>query len=270
MTMPLKVVDISSDNPHPIDWHAVKASGVVALIEKVSEGTDYVDPVAEGDIAGARAAGLLVAAYHFLHPTESAATQVSLFAAHLYGCHMAVVDSEYSVNADPTDWSMTPAQWASVASVTKGVLDGISSHVNRRMLYGSPGFTPNMMGAPWNLPWWAAAYGSRQPSGSTLWQYTDVGSCPGIQGDVDLSYFNGTEAQLAALFGCPQPPSEDHVGQRLVQDPNSGAYWLVVDDRKAGVPDPTALATLKAEGIPTVSMTEAELNELTTVQWGEI
>ena len=58
------------------------------------------------------------------------------------------------------------------------------------------------------------------------------------------------------------------MGQQLVQDPKSKGWWLVVDDQKAGVPSPTALAALQAEGIPTASMTEAELNALTTVQWG--
>ncbi|MCU1493394.1 MAG: hypothetical protein JWO62_1158 [Acidimicrobiaceae bacterium] len=65
-------------------------------------------------------------------------------------------------------------------------------------------------------------------------------------------------------------PSEDTVGRRLVQDPTSHGWWLVDEDRKVGIPNPTDLATLKAEGIPETTMSAAELAGLTTVQWGSL
>lgn len=68
----------------------------------------------------------------------------------------------------------------------------------------------------------------------------------------------------------PPPPQEDNVGQRLVQDPKSKGWWLVEDDRKAGIPDPTDLVTLQLEGIPVATMTEEELSGLTTVAWGAL
>ena len=68
----------------------------------------------------------------------------------------------------------------------------------------------------------------------------------------------------------PPTPPEDTVGRRLVQDPVNHGWWLVDEDRKCGIPTPTDLATLQAEGIPTATLTEAELAALRTVAWGEI
>ena len=62
--MPGKIIDLSSNNPHPIDFNAVKASGVTGVIVKATEGTGYTNPFYAQDMAGARAAGLDVAAYH--------------------------------------------------------------------------------------------------------------------------------------------------------------------------------------------------------------
>ena len=92
-------------------------------------------------------------------------------------------------------------------------------------------------------------------------------------------------AFVKAIEGCPpqaqgiityvrylplSPPPEDTVGRRLVQDPVNHGWWLVDEDRKCGIPTPTDLATLQAEGIPTAVLSSAELAGLTTVPWGSL
>jgi hypothetical protein len=52
----------------PIDWPAVAASGREFAFMKASESTTYVDPTYPTNDAGARAAGLVVGAYHFARP----------------------------------------------------------------------------------------------------------------------------------------------------------------------------------------------------------
>jgi GH25 family lysozyme M1 (1,4-beta-N-acetylmuramidase) len=51
-----------------------------------------------------------------------------------------------------------------------------------------------------------AHYGAASPSipagwsGWTFWQHSDAGRVPGIGGDVDLNWFNGSEAELQAFI----------------------------------------------------------------------
>jgi Glycosyl hydrolases family 25/Putative peptidoglycan binding domain len=69
--MARKFIDVSSNNHPgnaPIDWAQVKAAGVDGVFVKVTEGSNYVNPWAVRDIAGASAAGLEVATYHFARP----------------------------------------------------------------------------------------------------------------------------------------------------------------------------------------------------------
>ena len=70
----------------------------------------------------------------------------------------------------------------------------------------------------------------------------------------------------ANLFPADQ---EDILG-RLVQDPVNHGWWLVALDQKAGVPTPLALSALQAQGIPSVTMTEAQLGCFQTVSWGSL
>ena len=43
------------------------------------------------------------------------------------------------------------------------------------------------------------AHGPRRLAYWTFWQYCDTGSVPGVSGDVDLDYFNGTLTNLKSL-----------------------------------------------------------------------
>jgi hypothetical protein len=76
---------------------------------------------------------------------------------------------------------------------------------------------------------WIAAYGScpLSPdgwSGWTFWQYADNGSIPGISGDVDLDYFNGTLAQFQSFVGaatCSAPDGFYCGGDQVTGDSNT-------------------------------------------------
>ncbi len=67
-------VDVSSFQ-HPggagIDWRSVARAGYRFAFIKSTEGTYYVNPYFKSDEARAKAAGLLVAAYHFANPASS-------------------------------------------------------------------------------------------------------------------------------------------------------------------------------------------------------
>ena len=61
-----------------LDWSKVKADGISYVIAKASLGL-VVDPEYAGKVAGARAAGLTIGAYHYLWPGVDTAKAVDLF-----------------------------------------------------------------------------------------------------------------------------------------------------------------------------------------------
>lgn len=76
-----KVIDVSSWQHKPgvvIDWAEVKTAGYEGVMVKASQGKDYVNPYLKDDLDSARAAGLLVGAYHFADPSRSTADEGAL------------------------------------------------------------------------------------------------------------------------------------------------------------------------------------------------
>lgn len=65
MTNETVIIDLSHWNPEP-NWTALREGGVVGVILKATEGTDYRDDTFSDRFTGATAAGLGVATYHFL------------------------------------------------------------------------------------------------------------------------------------------------------------------------------------------------------------
>ena len=61
---PLRGIDVSH-HQGVVDWGKVAKSDVAFVILKATEGGDYVDDTFARNLAGAKAAGLVVGAYHF-------------------------------------------------------------------------------------------------------------------------------------------------------------------------------------------------------------
>lgn len=83
-TPDIDFIDVSHHNAEkglPLAFYqTVKASGVQGVVVKVSEGTGYLDPSASVNIANAKAAGMVVSAYHFARYTSVASAKAE--AAH--------------------------------------------------------------------------------------------------------------------------------------------------------------------------------------------
>jgi lysozyme len=65
--------DVSSNQPHPIDWHQVRAAGHTFAVVKATEGSGYSNPYFAQDVRAARAAGLIVWPYHWVGAGDGAA-----------------------------------------------------------------------------------------------------------------------------------------------------------------------------------------------------
>jgi lysozyme len=200
------VIDISHYENVSQDFVATTKAGIVAVILKATQGTGFVDPTFLDRAAEAKAAGLLVGAYHFLDGSSPAA-QVAHF--------LTVAVSEGDVNWLALDWEPYPSSQASVMQAATAAASVQAATGRWPVLYT----IRSMLSVPnrtlSKCPMWLAEYGTRPicPPGFSqwkLWQHTDgrVGSAvvpvPGI-GPCDRSRFAGTAAELKAWWSNPVP-----------------------------------------------------------------
>ena len=198
------VFDISHYENVSQDFVTTAQAGIAAVILKATQGTGFVDPTFLPRVAEARAAGLLVGAYHFLD-SSSPAEQVAHF--------LTVAVSEGMVNWLALDWEPYPASQASTIQAATAAASVQAATGKWPILYT----IRSMLSAPnktlSNCPLWLAEYGTRPicPPGFSawqLWQHTDgqVGSAvvpvPGV-GPCDRSKFAGTVDKLRAWWSAP-------------------------------------------------------------------
>jgi GH25 family lysozyme M1 (1,4-beta-N-acetylmuramidase) len=189
-----------------IDWTAVRAAGKKFTYIKASESTDFVDPLYATNRSRAKAAGLLVGAYHFAQPSTGAGD--------------AVAEADHYVDtATPASGDLLPvldlersgglSQTALTAWV-RAYLDRVYQRTGARaVIYCSPSFWKTYLGdTTWfavngyTVLWvahWTTGSAPTVPGGAwggnnwTFWQYTSDGTVPGISGRVDLNRYNGTD-----------------------------------------------------------------------------
>lgn len=116
-TPDIDFIDVSHHNSNsglPLAFYqTIKASGVQGVVVKVSEGTGYLDPSASVNIANAKAAGMVVSAYHFARytSTASAKAEAKAFAAKLKAVGFdAKKDGYVVVDVEATNLSSSPAK----------------------------------------------------------------------------------------------------------------------------------------------------------------
>lgn len=196
----------------PIQWPAVRSAGKYFAFIKVTEGTNYTDPSFSQNWAGAKAAGILRGAYHFFRPLQDARRQAELFCTTVAledGDLPPVLDLEVSENLKAATIIQRAELW----------LAEVESRTGRRpIIYSGVNFlNTSFQVAPGQPPAWVKDYhlwianylgpGATQPylpqgwKRWTFWQHSASGQVSGIQGNVDLDWFNGSEQELLALTG---------------------------------------------------------------------
>jgi GH25 family lysozyme M1 (1,4-beta-N-acetylmuramidase) len=197
-----------------IDWNKVRASGRTFAYAKATDGA-YLDTSFAQNYAAIKAAGLIRGASHFFHPDQDPVAQANLF--------MSTMGTLQPGDLPPAlDVEITGGLTASA------IVAGINSWITyvkaktglTPILYSAAGFLSPLgstVSTLSNYPLWAANWNVSCPTiPSTwqkwvLWQYSDAGTVPGIQGQVDLNRFNGTLADLNGLARLSssqqQPPS---------------------------------------------------------------
>lgn len=196
------VIDISHYN-QVTSFPEIQQSGIVGVIHKATEGTNWSDPTYASRKPQALSAGLLWGAYHF-GVNEDGAAQARYFLS--------------IVNPGPPDllaldFEENPSSQMTIAQAEQFVTE-IYNSTGRYPGFYSDALAGNLLGASRdsilaNCWLWRAEYAVPAPSVPptwstwTMWQYTESGSVPGIGGACDRDTFNGGAAGLAKLWGQP-------------------------------------------------------------------
>lgn len=185
-----------------IDWDAVKASGkvdgvmlkTVSTNRKLSKRADglYIDPQFERNYAECKRVGLPVGVYYYTYAVSRAGAdaELALLRQALTGKTL-----DLPVVVDVEDNKLHSLGKQALTDLVAYELGEIQSWGVYAMLYTYLSFAASRLylgGAalkPYDV--WLAAYRKDKPAAAYsygMWQYTDKGSVPGVNGNVDLSY----------------------------------------------------------------------------------
>jgi len=194
-----------------VNWSEVARSGERFTFVLATDGVSFTSPTFSAQYSGAKDAGLFRGAYHFARPDEpDAPMQANRFLDVVRYSNdgrslPAVVDMENNPNGAQC-YGLTTSQ---MISWIRGFLDTVRERTGRDgIIYTSRSFwqacTDNST-AFTSYPLWLAEYGVSQPElfGGwpyySFWQYTNTGSVPGVNGNVDRDLWNGSVDGLQRL-----------------------------------------------------------------------
>jgi len=197
----------------PIDWDAVRASGVEFATVKATRGLNVVDEYLATDLDAARTAGLAVAPYHFYTATspDTGAAQADRFIAAVQATGYTgqrAGDLPPVFDLERTDDGSGSCPVYGTVEDARAWLDKVAAAFGRTpIIYTQKSFLDDCLGSTTAFaayPLQLADY--RQsitepplPDGSstwTMWQYTEAAIPAGMRAPATADVFNGTQADL--------------------------------------------------------------------------
>lgn len=180
-----------------IDWEKVAGSGVKFAFIRIGyrtygDGVIYADSYAQANYQGAKNAGIKVGVYFFSQATNA------LEAMEEAQWTMSTIESWELDLPVVYDWEQ-PAEDARTKDVTAGQLTAYTRIFNRilqnngydTMLYFNRHHAAQRLYLHrlTDVPYWFAMYSEEMsyPHEFAIWQYSQTGKVPGIQGNVDLN-----------------------------------------------------------------------------------
>ncbi|MBR1675480.1 MAG: glycoside hydrolase family 25 protein [Eubacterium sp.] len=195
-------IDIS-EHQSAIDWKKVKAAGVDTAIVRVGyrgygeAGSLNADTMYAEHIDGANKAKIKTAAYFFSEAVnydegvEEAKYALSLIKGHEPSEKIIVIDTEYVYTDDYVRANDIDIEDRTAA--VKAFCDTVREAGYTPMIYASYGwFIRNLdLDQLYDIEFWLADYDDVDymdfPYVISGWQYSPSGSCPGVEGDVDVN-----------------------------------------------------------------------------------
>jgi lysozyme len=213
-----------SEHQGEIDWPKVYADGQRFVFIKATEGDYRHDKTFLANWVGAKSAGLLRGAYHFFRCDVDATTQADYF-----------IDFVKSTNDNgelppcldlETNEGKTKGE---IIPMVKVWLDRVEGAFGRKPIIYSGKYKlqdylsePNLDPPVWAKDYalWLAGY-TPEPvlpqgwSNWTFWQYTNEGSVNGVNGNVDMDFFNGSLESLHRFAGSTLAKTTSSTAQKL-------------------------------------------------------
>lgn len=193
-------IDLSDKNGH-IDWGLLGSSKLNFVYLKATEALDTVDSAFPENLRNARDLGILIGAYHWLHPGLHVGQQVDLFVntvKNFKGMLTPVVCLEiHRASIEETDKNVR----AFLALLERKI--GV-----KPMIFTSDSFWNTYLpGADWgcDYPLWLDKPGTIWPpqiwpwAGWTFWQYSYQAKLPGVPANLGLNWFNGSQNELEMM-----------------------------------------------------------------------
>jgi lysozyme len=203
----LNGLDVSSYQ-QTIDWKKVASTGVSFAYIKATEGTTIQDSFFASNRANAKAAGIIVGAYHLFRPKTAGQGQIDNFVSTVGQIESGELPPVLDLEV-PSDWqSFSIAtrigfvkDWLTAVETALGVrpIIYINNSDAQTLLDNDQSFATDSLfvAFPTNAsipvlprPW----------SDWTFWQHNWQGTVSGISGNCDLDYFHGTLEDLRKLL----------------------------------------------------------------------
>lgn len=204
-------VDISAYQGN-VSWSQIKASGRQFAFVRISDGLNSPDSKFAQNWPAMKTAGVVRGSYQFFRPSQDPGLQAQMVIDKLAAAGgIKPGDLPPVLDLESADGLASNV----VVSKAKVWLNKIETALNVKPIVYTAAFMSNVIGDNFGAyTLWVANYQTTcptMPSGWTdwhFWQHTDSGSVPGVSGNVDADYFNGTLAQLQTLTlkGASTPP----------------------------------------------------------------
>ncbi|WP_181415636.1 GH25 family lysozyme [Bifidobacterium asteroides] len=202
------------------DAQTARDSGASFSITKITEGTGYVNPAADCQLAANRAAGLRLGAYAYARPEKGNSPEAE---ADFFNAQASARGLVHAGVIPFLDWE-PPASHRGDTQWAKRWLDRVASHWGTKpIIYMSAstihaGDWSAVAGADYGL--WVAGYPRgyvgerlRDPGAppysvspwpfAAAWQYSSTGHVPGVGTAVDVNWFYGDAATWAKYANAP-------------------------------------------------------------------
>jgi len=195
----IRLIDVSSNNVHPIGWQELVKSGIAGVYIKNSDGINYVNNYWKSDANAAQKAGMPWGSYYFAQPLFTNPVQAANFFVKSGGANGQLppaLDLERDA-ATPTATVKWALAW----------LDRVRYLTNRTPIIYTGAFQPWSASPAFSaFDLWLPAYplgyaqvknvcallrpslpASWKSTGWTIWQYTSVGHPAGTGNNTDVS-----------------------------------------------------------------------------------
>lgn len=188
--VPAHGFDVSNNNGR-IDFNAAKKGGQDFVWIKAGEG-DWKDPDFQANVKAAVAAGLEVGGYQFLRPRagRTGAQEAAFFIARLEAAGLGKGDLRPVLDVEATKLDQ-----AATRNYVRSFVSAMQAHGFRPAVYTGAWFwDPHVGDESFGLPLWVSGYvpekDLRLPrawSSYAVWQYSDKGRVPGVNGGCDVN-----------------------------------------------------------------------------------